>query len=83
MRGIMRRVYKIGILHELVSRNPVLQVETRSKTDYRAIVITPQQTLATIDNLHRPASPGAGAYLGRQHFRDTRAALERHFVGGR
>lgn len=57
MRGIMRRVYKIGILHELVSRNPVLQVETRSKTDYRAIVITPQQTLATIDNLHPPLHP--------------------------
>jgi hypothetical protein len=35
---------KTGILHELVSRNPAQAVETRSTSDYRAIVITPQQT---------------------------------------
>ena len=54
MRGIMRRIYKVGIVHGQVSRNPVEHRETRSKTDYRAIVITPEQTLATINNLHLP-----------------------------
>ena len=54
MRGIMRRIYKVGIVHGQVSKNPVEHVETRSKTDYRAIVITPEQTLATINNLHHP-----------------------------
>ena len=41
MRGIMHRIYKIGILHELVTKNPVQHVETRSKSSYRAIIITP------------------------------------------
>jgi integrase len=48
MRGIMLRIYKVGIRHELVEKNPVLHVETRSTTNYKAIVITPQQTLAII-----------------------------------
>jgi hypothetical protein len=30
----MSRIYKVGILHEHVAKNPVLYVETRSKTDY-------------------------------------------------
>ncbi|HSY66138.1 MAG TPA: hypothetical protein VK829_16195 [Terriglobales bacterium] len=30
IRGLMHRVYKIGILHEHVTKNPVLHVETRS-----------------------------------------------------
>jgi integrase len=51
LRGIMLRIYKIGIRHELVTNNPVLHVETRSKSNYRAIVITPQQTLAIIQAL--------------------------------
>src|SRR5216684_3407125 len=46
MRGVMHRIYKIGILHEHVAKNPVQHVETRSKSDYKAIVITPPQTLA-------------------------------------
>jgi len=33
MRGIMSRIYKIGILHEHVAKNPVQHVETRSKSD--------------------------------------------------
>jgi hypothetical protein len=45
MRGIMHRIYKIGILHEHVAKNPVLHVETRSKSDYKAIVITPVKRL--------------------------------------
>src|ERR1019366_4857956 len=32
IRGIMLRIYKVGILHELVTANPVAHVETRSKT---------------------------------------------------
>src|SRR6266481_4582986 len=48
MRGVMSRIYKVGILHEHVQKNPVLQVETRSKTDYKAIVITPAQTLTIL-----------------------------------
>jgi len=48
MRGVMSRVYKVGILHELVTTNPVQHVETRSKTNYRAITLTPQQTLAIL-----------------------------------
>ena len=48
IRGIMLRIYKVGILHERVMKNPVEHVETRSKTNYKAIVMSPQQTLAII-----------------------------------
>ena len=51
MRGILRRIYKVGIVHGHASRNPVEHVETRSKTGYRAIVITPAQTLAILHSL--------------------------------
>ena len=51
IRGIMLRIYKVGILHGLVSTNPVEHVETRSKTNYRALVITPAQTLAILKSL--------------------------------
>jgi integrase len=51
LRGIMLRIYKIGIRHEFVTKNPVLHVETRSKSNYQAIVITPPQTLAIIQKL--------------------------------
>lgn len=54
IRGIMLRIYKIGIRHELVSKNPVLHVETRSKSNYRAIIITPSQTLAILNSLPSP-----------------------------
>jgi integrase len=54
MRGVMHRVYKIGLRHEHVAKNPVLLVETRSKTDYKAIVITPAQTLAILRALPSP-----------------------------
>jgi integrase len=54
MRGVMRRIYKIGILHEHVTKNPVLHVETRSKTDYEPITITPAQTLAILRALPSP-----------------------------
>src|SRR5271154_3631171 len=48
---IMHRVYKVGILHEHVAKNPVLHVETRSKSTYRAIVLTPAQTVAILKSL--------------------------------
>jgi integrase len=51
MRGVMSRIYKVGILHERVARNPVLHVATRSKTEYKAIVITPTQTFAILKAL--------------------------------
>ncbi len=54
MRGVMLRIYKVGILHELVSKNPVSHVETRCKTNYRAIIVTPQQTLAIVNDLENP-----------------------------
>jgi integrase len=54
LRGIMHRVYKVGILHEHVAKNPVLHVETRSKSTYRAIIITPAQTVAILKALPSP-----------------------------
>lgn len=54
MRGVMSRMYKVGIPHERVANNPVLHVETRSKTDYNAIVITHEQTLAILKSLPSP-----------------------------
>ncbi len=54
IRGVMLRIYKVGILHELVAKNPVQPVETRSTTDYRAIMITPSQTHAILRILSSP-----------------------------
>ena len=54
IRGLMLRVYKIGILHELATKNPVLPVETRCTTNYKAILVTPSQTLAIINGLASP-----------------------------
>ena len=54
MRGLMHRIYKVGILHEHVAKNPVLHVETRSKSNYRAIIITPAQTVAILKSLPSP-----------------------------
>jgi len=54
IRGVMLRVYKTGILHELISRNPVQPVESRSKTDYRAIILSPEETRAVLKALPHP-----------------------------
>ena len=51
MRGDMSRIYKVGALHERVTKNPVLHVETRCKSTYRAIVITPAQTFNILKSL--------------------------------
>lgn len=54
MRGVMSRIFKVGIRHGHVKRNPVQHVETRCKSSYRAIVISPQQTLAILNSLPSP-----------------------------
>jgi len=51
MRGVMSRIYKVGMLHEHVSKNPVMNVETRAKSNYRAILITPDQTFRILKSL--------------------------------
>jgi len=51
MRGIMSRIYKVGMLHDKVTKNPLQHVETRSKTDYRAIVLSPAQTFGILKSL--------------------------------
>jgi integrase len=51
IRGIMRRIYVIGIRHERVAKNPVDHVETKSKSFYKAITITPVETLAILNAL--------------------------------
>jgi integrase len=54
MRGLMHRIYKVGILHEHVAKNPVIHVETRSKSTYWAIIITPAQTVAILKSQPSP-----------------------------
>jgi integrase len=51
MRGVMSRIYKVGILHERASKNPVEHVETRSTSNCRAIIISPAQTLKILESL--------------------------------
>jgi hypothetical protein len=68
LRGIMLRIYKIGIRHELVTKNPVLHVETRSKSNYRAIVITPP------DAGHHPGTPLPASLDADSHVRGNGSA---------
>ena len=48
IRTIMGRVYKVGLLHELVTKNPVKHTECQGRSDYKPIDITPEQTLAIL-----------------------------------
>jgi hypothetical protein len=48
LRSTMSRIYQTGFVHEMVSVNPVENVEIRCKSTYKAIVIVPQQTLAIL-----------------------------------
>lgn len=48
IRGIMDRIFKIGIIHGKVQKNPVQGLKTSTKTTYRAIKITPTQTLSIL-----------------------------------
>ena len=54
IRGVMLRVFKTGLLHGLVTKNPCEPVETRASSDYRAIIVTPQQTFAILRALASP-----------------------------
>jgi integrase len=45
IRGIMNRIFKIGLIHKKVTNNPVEGLATSTKTAYKAIKITPAQTL--------------------------------------
>jgi integrase len=45
IRGIMNRIFKIGLIHNKVTKNPVAKLATSTKTAYKAIKITPAQTL--------------------------------------
>lgn len=52
--GIMLGIFKIGIRHEPVTKNPVEHVERHSKTNNRATIINPSQTLAILKSLPSP-----------------------------
>jgi integrase len=54
IRGLMLRIYRIGLIHELVTKNPVEHVETRAKSDYKPIVLTPKDTFAILGHLDNP-----------------------------
>jgi integrase len=45
IRGIMNRIFKVGIIHKKVTKNPVEGLATSTKTTYKAIKIAPAQTL--------------------------------------
>jgi integrase len=51
IRATMSRIYRIGLLHEKVAKNPVQHVQTRSRSDYRPVVMRPDQTLAILKRL--------------------------------
>src|SRR6266853_2476596 len=53
-RASPRKTYWYQDFFSFFPFNPVLYVETRSKTDYKAIVITPEQTLAILKSLPSP-----------------------------
>ena len=54
VRGIFSRMYKVGILHELVEKNPIENVETRQTTNYKAIMLTPDETLKILSAMIHP-----------------------------
>jgi integrase len=47
----MNRIYKVGIIHKRVTKNPVDGLETSAKTTYKAIKITPAQTLSILRSM--------------------------------
>lgn len=82
MRGIMSRIYKVGILHGRVSENPIEHVETRSISNYRAIVITPEQTLAILRSLLNPLHHALVLTCGATALRALEILALRLSVGG-
>src|SRR5262249_20853411 len=51
IRGIMRGIFEVGIIHKKVTKNPVESLQTSTKTSYRAIKITPAQTLPILRSM--------------------------------
>jgi len=51
IRGIMNRIFKVGIIHRRVANNPVEGLETSTKTTYKAIKITPAQTFSILRSM--------------------------------
>jgi len=47
----MNRIYKVGIIHKKVTTNPVDGLETRTTTAYKAIKITPAETLSILRSI--------------------------------
>ena len=48
IRSLMTRVFAVGIIHEKVTKNPVVAVEISTTSEYEAILITPPQTVAIL-----------------------------------
>lgn len=84
IRDTMRRVYKIGMVHGHVPKNPLMHVETRSKSDqghrHHACSDACDPSFPTFtSSLH------VGAHVlsyGAPCFRDAVAPLGRRAVGG-
>ncbi|HXY52204.1 MAG TPA: site-specific integrase [Terriglobales bacterium] len=51
IRGIMNRIFKIGIIHKKAAKNPVEGLKTSTRTAYKAIKITPAQTLSILRSM--------------------------------
>jgi len=51
LRGTMSEIYETGKLHKKVTINPVEGVRTSSKSKYKAIKLTPAQTLSVLKQL--------------------------------
>jgi len=47
----MSRIYEVGIIHQKVTKNPVEGLETSTKSNYRAIKISPAQTLSILRSM--------------------------------
>lgn len=51
IRGIMNRIFEVGIIHKKVTKNLVEGLATSTKTTYKAIKITPAQTLSILRSM--------------------------------
>ena len=51
IRGIMNQIYEVGMIHKKVTKNPVEGLKTSTKSDYKAIKITPAQTLLILRSM--------------------------------
>src|SRR6202022_1761090 len=51
LRGTMSRIYKVGMVYGKVESNRIETVETQCKSAYKAIIVSPKQTLAIVRSL--------------------------------